>query len=46
MGVTLETARGALRLSFGSLSEDGHAVLAADAVARCAELLRRASAVV
>ena len=46
MGVTPEAAQGALRLSFGALSEDGHGVLAADAVARCAELLRRASAVV
>jgi cysteine desulfurase len=45
MGVTPEQARGALRLSFGALSEDGHGVLAAEAVARCAELLRRASAV-
>jgi cysteine desulfurase len=46
MGITPEGARGALRLSFGALSEDGHGVLAADAVARCAGLLRRASAVV
>ena len=46
MGVSPDAARGALRLSFGALSEDGHGVLAADAVARCAELLRRASAVV
>ena len=40
MGVTPDAARGALRLSFGALSEDGHGVLAADAVARRAELLR------
>ena len=46
MGVTADQARGALRLSFGALSEDGHGVLAAGAVVRCAELLRRASAVV
>jgi cysteine desulfurase len=46
MGVSPEAARGALRLSFGALSQDGHGVLAADAVARCAGLLRRASAVV
>ena len=46
MGVAADEARGALRLSFGALSEDGHGVLAADAVARCAALLRRASAVV
>ena len=46
MGVTAEEARGALRLSFGALSEPGHGELAADAVARCAALLRRASAVV
>jgi cysteine desulfurase len=46
MGIAAEDARGALRLSFGALSEDSHGVLAADAVARCSELLRRASAVV
>ena len=46
MGVTADEARGALRLSFGALSEDGHGVLAAGAVVRCAQLLRRASAVV
>ena len=46
MGVAPDAARGALRLSFGALSEDGHGALAADAVARCAALLRRASAVV
>ena len=36
MGVTTDQARGALRLSFGALSEDGHGVLAAGAVVRCA----------
>jgi cysteine desulfurase len=46
MGITPEQARGALRLSFGALSEDGHGVIAAGAVVRSAELLRRASAVV
>jgi cysteine desulfurase len=46
MGVAPDAARGALRLSFGALNEERHGVLAADAVARCAELLRRASAVV
>jgi cysteine desulfurase len=46
MGIAPDAARGALRLTFGALSDDGHGVLAADAVARCAELLRRASAVV
>jgi cysteine sulfinate desulfinase/cysteine desulfurase-like protein len=46
MGVTAEEARGALRLSFGALSEDDHGTLAAGAVVRSAELLRRASAVV
>jgi len=46
MGVTPDAARGALRLSFGALSEGDHGQLAADAVARCAALLRRASAVV
>jgi cysteine desulfurase len=46
MGVTADQARGALRLSFGALSEHGHGALAADAVAACAELLRRAGAVV
>ena len=46
MGVTAEEARGALRLSFGALSEDAHGTLAAGAVVRSAELLRRASAVV
>jgi cysteine desulfurase len=46
MGITSDRARGALRLSFGALSEPGHGVLAAGAVVRCAELLRRAGAVV
>ena len=46
MGLTTDKARSALRLSFGALSEDAHGVLAARAVVRCAELLRRASAVV
>jgi cysteine desulfurase len=46
MGITGEQARGALRLSFGALSEQEHGVLAAGAVVRSAELLRRASAVV
>jgi cysteine desulfurase len=46
MGVTADQARGALRLSFGALSEGAHGLLAAGAVVRCAELLRRASAVV
>ncbi len=46
MGIGPVEARGALRLSFGSLSEPGHGALAADAVARCAALLRRAGAVV
>jgi cysteine desulfurase len=46
MGITPGEALGALRLSFGALSEDGHGVLAAGAVVRCTELLRRASAVV
>jgi cysteine sulfinate desulfinase/cysteine desulfurase-like protein len=46
MGVTPEAARGALRLSFGMLSEDRHGLAAADAVVRCAAKLRRASAVV
>jgi cysteine desulfurase len=46
MGVTPEGARGALRLSFGMLSEDRHGLAAADAVVRCAATLRRASAVV
>jgi len=46
MGVTPDAARGALRLSFGALSASEHGPLAAAAVARCAALLRRASAVV
>jgi cysteine desulfurase len=46
MGISPERARGALRLSFGALSKDAHGALAAGAVAHCAELLRRASAVV
>jgi cysteine desulfurase len=46
MGMTAGEARGALRLSFGALSEDAHGTLAAGAVLRSAELLRRASAVV
>lgn len=46
MGIEGERARGALRLSFGALSEDSHGPLAAGAVARCSELLRRAGAVV
>jgi cysteine desulfurase len=46
MGITGERARGALRLSFGALSEDDHGPIAAGAVVRSAELLRRASAVV
>ncbi|MDX6627886.1 MAG: cysteine desulfurase [Gaiellales bacterium] len=46
MGISPEGARGALRLSFGALSEDGHGLLAAGAVARCATQLRRASAAV
>jgi cysteine sulfinate desulfinase/cysteine desulfurase-like protein len=46
MGVTPADALGALRLSFGSLSEDGHGVLAADAVGRCVTQLRRVSAAV
>jgi cysteine desulfurase len=46
MGVTPDEARGALRLSFGMLSESGHGAAAADAVVRCAAQLRRASAVV
>jgi cysteine desulfurase len=45
MGVSPEQARGALRLSFGALSDAGHALLAADVVAGCSALLRRASAV-
>ena len=46
MGIGPDQARGALRLSFGMLSEPGHGELAATAVAACAALLRRASAVV
>jgi cysteine desulfurase len=46
MGITPDAARGALRLSFGALSEDDHGVLAAAAVIGCAELLWRANAVV
>ena len=46
MGVSAEEARGALRLSFGSLSESGHGPVAAAAVARSAAALRRAGAVV
>jgi cysteine desulfurase len=46
MGVGAAEARGALRLSFGALSDAGDGELAAGAVARCAALLRRASAVV
>jgi cysteine desulfurase len=46
MGVTADHARGALRLSFGALSESEHGLIAAEAVVACAELLRRASAVV
>ena len=46
MGVTPDEARGALRLSFGMLSESDHGAAAADAVVRCAAQLRRASAVV
>jgi cysteine desulfurase len=46
MGVTADQARGALRLSFGALSEVDHGVVAAGAVMRCAALLRGASAVV
>jgi cysteine desulfurase len=46
MGVTAEEARGALRLSFGSLSESGHGPAAAAAVARSAAALRRTGAVV
>jgi cysteine sulfinate desulfinase/cysteine desulfurase-like protein len=44
--VSPERARGALRLSFGALSDEEHGVIAAAAVARSCELLRRASAVV
>jgi cysteine desulfurase len=46
MGVSAEAARGALRLSFGALTEPGHGELAAAAVARATALLRHASAVV
>jgi len=46
MGITPAEALGALRLSFGALSEHGHGELAAEAVARCAAHLRRAGAVV
>jgi cysteine desulfurase len=46
MGVAPDAARGALRLSFGALSEDDHGPVAAGAVVACVELLRRASAVV
>jgi cysteine sulfinate desulfinase/cysteine desulfurase-like protein len=46
MGIPPERARGALRLSFGSLSDEGHGALAAGAVERCAAQLRRASAAV
>ena len=46
MGVPASRALGALRLSFGMLSEDAHGPLAASAVAQCAAQLRRASAVV
>jgi cysteine desulfurase len=46
MGVTPEQALGALRLSFGMLSEQGHGRLAAEAVVRGAAHLRRAGAVV
>jgi cysteine desulfurase len=46
MGITPDAARGALRLSFGALSEDDHGGLAAAAVLACAELLWRANAVV
>ena len=45
MGISPDAARGALRLSFGSLSASDHGPLAADAVVRCAALLRRASTV-
>jgi cysteine desulfurase len=46
MGVTPAEALGALRLSFGALSENGHGAVAAGAVAAAAALLRRAGAVV
>jgi cysteine desulfurase len=46
MGVAPELALGALRLSFGALSEAGDGVAAAELVARCASALRRAGAVV
>jgi cysteine desulfurase len=46
MGISPAGALGALRLSFGALSEDGHGIGAAEAVARCARQLRRASAAV
>jgi cysteine desulfurase len=46
MGIGAERARGALRLSFGALSEPPHARIAAAAVAGAGALLRRASAVV
>lgn len=46
MGISPECALGALRLSFGALSEDDHGVLAAIAVERCVTQLRRASAAV
>ena len=46
MGIAPARALCALRLSFGALSQEGDGAAAADAVARCSALLRRASAVV
>jgi cysteine desulfurase len=46
MGVAPEAALGALRLSFGALSDESHGVSAAEAVARCALQLRHAAAAV
>jgi cysteine desulfurase len=46
MGISREAALGALRLSFGALSDDTHGVAAAEAVARCGVQLRRAVAAV
>ena len=46
MGIAPARALCALRLSFGALSQEGDGAAAADTVARCSALLRRASAVV
>ena len=46
MGIAPQTALGALRLSFGALSEAAHGPAAAEAVARCGAQLRQVGSVV